>query len=267
MLLSQLLGAEQSLNINDLPIKNTIASARSIFDAGLGISSSDLLANEIDTLRPFSDELFNAALSEPMFRKIHDAYLSPYTDQPIVSTKVSAGIIYIVRNPLDVLVSYHYHLNKSIESTLITLNGAGNKEKKARDGIKAQFEQYMGGWSHHVLSWTQQKKIPICVVRYEDLLADPQQHFATALEFAQIKTDTHSLKQAIDNTSFSKLKQQEASSRFAETPRDNDQFFRKGKAGGWRNYLTPCQVEQIIEVHGTVMHSLGYLDKDNKPIF
>ncbi|MEY8252299.1 MAG: sulfotransferase domain-containing protein, partial [Colwellia sp.] len=110
-------------------------------------------------------------------------------------------------------------------------------------------------------------KIPICVVRYEDLLADPQQHFATALEFAQIKTDTHSLKQAIDNTSFSKLKQQEASSRFAETPRDNDQFFRKGKAGGWRNYLTPCQVEQIIEVHGTVMHSLGYLDKDNKPIF
>ena len=123
LFLNQLLGPEQQLNINDLPIKNTIASARASFDAGLGISSSDLQPSEIDTLRPLGDELFNAALTEPMFRKIHDAYLSPYTHQPIVSPNISAGVIYIVRNPLDVLVSYHYHLNKSIDATLQRLNG------------------------------------------------------------------------------------------------------------------------------------------------
>ena len=125
----------------------------------------------------------------------------------------------------------------------------------------------MGGWSHHVLSWTQQTQIPVCVIRYEDLLADPLTHFAAAVKFAQIKPDDNSLKQAIENTRFSKLKQQESTIRFAETPRHNNQFFRKGKAGGWRDYLTAVQVEQIIETHRNVMHSLGYLDKHNNPVF
>lgn len=265
MFLNQLLGSEQTLNINDLPIKNTIASARNGFDASLGINSSDLLQQEIDYLRPFSDELYSNAVESTTFRKIHDAYISPYTHNPIISTKISAGAIYIVRNPLDVLVSYHYHLNKSIEATLKILNGLN--ENRNRRGIKSQFDQYMGGWSHHVNSWTKQNDMPVHIVRYEDLLTDPFTHFKTAMKFLQIERDDTLLKLAIENTRFDKLKQQESKVRFVETPNQSQQFFRKGVAGAWNGYLTSSQVEQIISTHSVVMKELGYLDKYLKPVF
>lgn len=267
LFLNQLLGPEQEININDLPIKNTIASERTGFDSALGINSSDLLPEEIDTLRPDADKILNEELNNVIFRKIHDAYLSPYTHKPIISTKISAGVIYIIRNPLDVLVSYHHHLNKSIDKTLIRLNGQDHNIDQLHNGIKLQFKQYMGGWSHHVLSWTQQTSLPVCVIRYEDLLTAPLVNFAKATRFAAIDTTEDSLIQAIENTRFDKLKQQELSSRFIETPHHNSHFFRKGIAGSWRECLTSTQVEEVISKHSSVMKSFGYIDEHNRPLF
>lgn len=267
LFLNQLLGPEKQLNINDLPMLSSIASARDGFDAGLGVNSSDMLPAEIDSLRPFSDQLFNNFADSKVFRKIHDAFISPNTKQPIVSTSISAGVIYIVRNPLDVLVSYHYHLGKSIAETMKLLNGNNSNENQQLNRIKIQFEQYMGGWSHHVLSWIEQTQVPVCIIRYEDLLNDPLTHFNKATSFAQIKHSQCDLKQAVDNTHFEKLKKQESKGRFAETPNHNNNFFRKGIAGGWREYLTEEQVQEVIKNHSTVMTKMGYLDKQNTPVF
>lgn len=267
LFLNQLLGPEKQLNINDLPMLETIASARNGFDAGLGVNSSDMLPAEIDSLRPFSDQLFNSFADSKVFRKIHDAFVSPNTEQPIISTTISAGVIYIVRNPLDVLVSYHYHLGKSIDETMERLNGSKRYENQQQNGIKIQFDQFMGGWSHHFLSWTEQTQVPVCIIRYEDLLADPLTHFNKATHFAQIAHTQMELQQAIDNTQFDKLKKQESKHRFAETPNHNSHFFRKGTSGGWREYLTEEQVQQVISNHSIVMQILGYLDEQNNPVF
>lgn len=266
LFLNQILGPEQQLNINDLPIKNTIASDRISFDAGLGITSSDLLPSEIDYLRPACDELFNQSLTAPMFRKIHDAYTSPYNLQPIVSTNVAIGVIYIVRNPLDVLVSYSHHLNKSIDATLHRLNDTKTTNKPIKE-VKTQLNQYMGGWSHHVLSWTKQTDIPVHLVRYEDLLEDPFKHFSLAMEFANVDCDIKAIKRAIENTRFEKLQGQESSGRFSETPRHNNRFFRKGISGSWREELTESHVSEVISHHKSVMQSLCYLDEDDAPVY
>ncbi|BDX07613.1 sulfotransferase domain-containing protein [Planctobacterium marinum] len=267
LFLNQLLGPAQQLNINDLPIQNTIASARLGFDVGLGVNSSDLLPAEIDRLRPFNDELFNDASDSHIYRKIHDAFISPNTGHPIISTKVSAGVIYIVRNPLDVLVSYHYHLNESIDETMAYLNGQGESKSQHPNGIRSQFNTFMGGWSHHVLSWIGQTQIPVCVIRYEDLLSDPLTHFNKATRFAQIEHTQSELQQAVDSTQFEKLKAQESKVRFAETPSHTSHFFRNGIAGGWREYLTEAQVQKVVSTHSNVMQKLGYLDNQNNLIF
>lgn len=266
LFLNQLLGSEQQLNLNDLPIKTTIASDRFSFDAGMGINSSDLLPSEIDQLRPYCDELFNQALTEPMFRKIHDAYFSPHTHKAIVSAKITAGIIYIVRNPLDVLVSYSHHLGKNINYTLNRLNGKEDPFAPINE-VKSQFTQYMGAWSHHVSSWLNQTEIPVHLVRYEDLLAEPLKYFTKAIRFSQLDHSETEIKQAIENTSFEKLKEQEANGRFVETPRHSNNFFRKGVSGGWRSDLSSMQVEHVINCHKEVMESLGYLNQDSTPVF
>ena len=267
MFLNQLIGPEQALNLNDLQLIDTIASSRQVFDTALGVNSSDMLSTEIDYLRPFSDEIFNECANSKVFRKIHDAFISPYSNQPIIPTTVSAGIIYIIRNPLDVLVSYHYHLNKTIDETMQHLNGQDDSIDQRKAGIKTQFHQYMGGWSHHVLSWAQQTSVPVCVIRYEDLLKDPVTHFNKATRFSQISHTKEELEKAIQETQFEKLKQQESKARFAETPNHSNQFFRKGRSGSWREYLSKRQLEQVLTSHAEIMRKFGYLDELNNPVF
>ncbi|MCH8946975.1 MAG: hypothetical protein IH789_05005 [Acidobacteria bacterium] len=43
------------------------------------------------------------------------------------------------------------------------------------------------------------------------------------------------------------------------------EFFRAGKAGGWRKVLTEAQVAQMIEAHRKVMIEHGYLTESGKP--
>ena len=50
-------------------------------------------------------------------------------------------------------------------------------------------------------------------------------------------------------------------------PIDNRVFFRKGRVGGWRDKLTPEQVQRLIDDHRDVMKEHGYLKKGDKPAF
>ena len=45
----------------------------------------------------------------------------------------------------------------------------------------------MGSWAFHVKSWTNQEKLPIIVVRYEDLVKSPHKYFFQIAEFLKAK--------------------------------------------------------------------------------
>ena len=79
--------------------------------------------------------------------------------------------------PLDVVVSYAHHRQKSIDATMQWMNEPAAAEGKVARGIHTQLPQLLTTWSGHVTSWLDQEELPVHVARYEDLLADPMAGF------------------------------------------------------------------------------------------
>ena len=67
------------------------------------------------------------------------------------------------------------------------------------------------------------------------------------------------LSQAIELSSFERLKKQESEGGFRERPKVAKQFFREGKANQWKHVLTRSQIRRIIAAHQVQMRRFGYL--------
>ena len=107
-----------------------------------------------------------------IFVKTHQAIVVD-RGHPTINFAVTAGAIYIVRNPLDVAISYAHHLGQPIDFAIDFLN-----LKNAETSVTAkQVYEVYGSWSQHVLSWTRKPHPAIYVMRYEDMLGEPAKNF------------------------------------------------------------------------------------------
>lgn len=163
--------------------------------------------------------------------------------------------IYIVRNPLDVAISYAHHLGKPIDFAIDFLN---LKNAETSGTAKQVYEVY-GSWSQHVLSWTRKPHPAIYVMRYEDMLGDPKKTFGALARHLLFTPTDEQLADAIDRSSFEKLKEQEEKAGFLERSEKAERFFRDGRAGQWKEVLTPAQIARIVDAHKEQMERFGYL--------
>ena len=175
---------------------------------------------------------------------------------PTVNFAVTAGAIYVIRNPLDVAISYAHHSGSPVDAVIERMAEA---DAETDGGDTAVYEVH-GSWSQHVWSWTRNPHRALHVIRYEDMLADPQKTFAAVAQHLLLTPTRRQLAKAIERSSFARLREQEQASGFRERPPTADQsFFREGRAGQWKEVLTSAQVERIIRDHGEQMQRFGYL--------
>jgi hypothetical protein len=173
-----------------------------------------------------------------------------------INFDVTAGAIYIVRNPLDVVISYAHHAGTSIDDAIERMSTTDAET----DGSPIAVYEVQGSWSQHVWSWTRNPNRALRVVRYEDLLTDPKREFAAIAEHLLFKPTAVQLKKAIKATSFASLRAQEQQKGFRERPPTaNRSFFREGRAGQWKEVLTEVQIDRIVRDHGEQMQRFGYL--------
>ena len=243
---------------------------RDEFDEHLGVSSADMTDDEMSrhlpTFRTTLAECLLAARSgaeqqspqEPAFVKTHEVYRLP-DGAPRFPAKVPVRAVYLVRNPLDVAVSYAHHLNWPIERTIKGMNNPNAREAHLAHGIYPVIPEPLTTWSNHVASWTEQKALPVHVARYEDLLADPHRQFGAIVRFAGLDWDGPRLERAIDHSAFHRLRAQEAAEGFYEKQPSAPSFFRAGMAGGWREKLASEQIRAIVDAHGNIMEQFDYL--------
>lgn len=253
------------LQTNDAPasintlIGGPIAGDREAFDECLGLKSSDMSPDEVLRYRP----LFHTRLAEelpfPAFVKVHDAYIHLPCSAALFPASATSDVVYLVRNPLDVAVSYAHHRNRSIDDTVRWMNDSAAAESDSATGIFHRLQEPLTTWSGHVASWLDQEELPMHVARYEDLLADPHAAFGRIVRFAGLEWDGSSLARAIDRSAFPRLRVEEAESGFREKQPTAPTFFRAGVAGSWRTTLTPRQVRALVNAHGPMMERLGYL--------
>src|SRR5262249_30863750 len=131
-----------------------------------------------------------------------------------INFDVTAGAVYVVRNPLDVAISYAHHSGVTVDDAIKRL-AATDAETAGSDSAVYEVQ---GSWSQHVWSWTRNAHRAMQVVRYEDLLADPQQGFGAMARHLLLDSTRHRLDQAIEQSSFARLQAQERDKGFRERP-------------------------------------------------
>jgi aryl sulfotransferase len=260
------------VDINDLPERGGIASARGPFDYLTLIDSGLLTYDEVDNLRPriyeelaggAPDDEYDAPEEAQPVRlvKVHDAYTVTQNGEPLLAgLRGAQGAIVIVRDPRDVAPSLANHNATSIDDAIAFMNDAGaalcSKPKKLHN----QLRQQLPGWSGHIATWLDQTDIPVHLVRYEDMKADAAGVLTRALAFAGHPAPADRIDQAVALADFSQLRQQEEERGFREAPRarPGGNFFRKGQSGSWRDELTAEQVARIEAAHAPMMRRLRY---------
>ena len=248
--------------INDLP--NFILGDNLLLHYAqfTGRRAEDLDAEDIARLRPQIHQWFARSRREDVFVKTHNA-VCVIDGVPVITPTATAGAVYVVRNPLDVAVSFAHHYQISYDRAVESLSDEGYCLPPA-NGL---LPQYLTSWSKHVLSWTEAPGLTRHVMRYEDMLARPLKVLGELTEFLGLPKDIPRLKRAVRFSSFEELSSQERKDRFVESrPDGKTAFFRQGKAGAWREVLTEAQAERLVEHHRATMAAMGYLDEAGAPI-
>jgi hypothetical protein len=173
----------------------------------------------------------------------------------IVDPVLTRSAVYILRNPVDMVLSYARHYGLPVDKAV----GAIARPSNMILADKGSTPQIIGNWSDHVNGWTRARRFPVLTIRYEDLHADPHAQFGKVLELLGVPVDPERLDKAIRFSSFKEMRRQEEEHGFVEKSKSADRFFASGRAGAGREELAPELVQQIERDHGEVMKKFGYL--------
>jgi hypothetical protein len=222
----------------------------------LGVNIDD--HNEIIKNSIRAQESFNKKESVG-FVKTHNMLYNFNKKYPFTNLDNTLGVIYIVRDPRNVVLSYARHLKVSIEETVKFIT-----KGKANDMF------FMGNWSENYLSWKGFKQYnKYLLIKYEDLISNREETFSKILKFIfslrkiNLSIDHNKLNNVLSTTSFEYLKKLEKEKGFRESMKDKDgnniPFFDKGKSRDWANSLDKDMTAEIEKTFNKEMIELGYL--------
>jgi hypothetical protein len=189
------------------------------------------------------------------FVKTHNARVAP-EGVALIPDRYTRSAIYIIRNPLDMVLSYARHYGITHEDAAGKICHPDNANLPTETSVA----QYLSSWDTHVKTWMAYAPWKRLLLRYEDLLDDPEAQFTKVLELVGVPVDAERLARAIRFSSFDELSKQEEAEGFIERPKESDKFFRKGQKDQWKTDLDPALADMIREKMGETMKRYGYLE-------
>lgn len=261
LLLANLLSPDDDpVDINSIPLNSPALVYRpDIEDAAL-VDTGLLTPDEVDLLRPRVIDSLAAEAAGCLYIKVHDAYRRNAAGEPVLGRGAGRVALYVIRDPRDVAVSLSFHNGDSIDKAIARLNSRSHTLSDARDRGTSQVPQLLMDWSGHVDSWTGQRDLPVHVLRYEDLRTDPVGTFGAAVAFLGLDLPSAAMELAVHRSDFTGLQRQERQAGFMERwSNSTAPFFRSGRAGIWKEALTPAQQQAIVAAHRPVMARFGYI--------
>jgi hypothetical protein len=215
---------------------------------------TELTKEEVALLRPRAHAAMTAAFPDTVLVKTHNALVED-RGTSMITLEHTAGAIYIVRNPLDVAVSYSRHYGVSLEEAVAAMNRPGNQSIANQENFVYELH---GSWSENVKSWTAAPNPALHVVRYEDMARQPLLAFAAIAGFLGLRVGPDRVAHAVERSSFAVLTEQEQRSGFRERSRKSDRFFDSGQVGRGRQILTPSLAESLCASHREQMARFDY---------
>lgn len=258
LLTNYLCDADEPADINSSFV-GAAASARHRFDEWAGVDAAVLPPDVVDRLRPEVYRCMARDADKMLFMKVHDRWTRVGSGVPMFPADVTLGVVYIIRNPLDLAASCAHHWGVPIADAVGTLCDGSAVATDVSRAAPDQLRQYFGSWSEHVSSWLDDSGLPLHVVRYEDLSADPCGAFDAVVKFCGLDYDEGKVAKAVRFASFGELRRQEAAAGFAErSSAAPGAFFRRGEAGSWHHELSASLAERLVAAHRATMDRFGY---------
>jgi hypothetical protein len=180
----------------------------------------------------------------------------------------TSSAIYIVRHPKDVLLSMLNYIRLDHELSQLSdadyakaFIGAGGDPLHLRFGF--------GTWEQNVFSWTGQRRIPLCFIRYRDLKDDAGKCLREMLTFLGEPIDNQRVARAVDLSTFERMRELEAREKsegrtgtvFAGTKDSmvrGRMFMNKGETGQTLRHLGADIDTAFDRRFGSSLWMLGY---------
>ncbi len=144
------------------------------FDNALGVKSTYFSDQEIEQLIPIAFEKISNNNNRPIVIKIHRYFQFSDDDYHSIYHDYSIGAIYIVRNPLEVCLSLSHHSQWDIDKCILKMSSPDfTLANYTENGVVGVFQENISTWSQHVVSWLDNNRLKIHLIKYEDLLQSP----------------------------------------------------------------------------------------------
>ena len=203
------------------------------------------------------------------FFKTHNAFGALNNNQ-FTDKENSIGAIYVIRDPRNVITSIKNHYELNSEQALKWMVNENNYiYDVAVDEDGYSDFQFISSWSTNYKSWTVQKKIPVKIIKYEDLLTKTYAvfkevvHFINKITNNNEKINNDKLKNSVNSTSFNKLRENEQKNGFSEaiTSKKNNKkipFFYLGPKNDWKKILDEDLKIKLNDVFKKNLVELSY---------
>ena len=235
-----------------LPWDTTTAYARMFVDK----APEELTPPEIAELRPKLHRWLARQQTLQPYVKTHSFYGVAY-GHPTFDQSVFGGAVYLIRNPLDVAPSLAKHFSYPVDNAIAVMG----ERLYVASGHDRGMPEPWGSWSINGRSWVDLSGGRVVVVRYEDLVAEPESQFARVLAHLELQATEVEVRAAVADTSLDRLEKLEQTGKFRNPSKQSERFFGVGARHDFTKKLTPEQARAIILAHGLVMERFGYLDE------
>ncbi|KAI5943708.1 Sulfotransferase 2B1 [Manis javanica] len=180
----------------------------------------------------------------------------PYYLVPRGLKKKKAKIIYVYRNPKDVMCSFFHFSN-----LMKTLKPSGNMEEFMELFLEGKV---MGSlWFDHVRGWYEHKNhFNIQFIMYEDMIKDLRSSILKVCKFLGRELSKEDMDAVVTQATFENMKSdpranyENALIKRPEIRRTHGHFLRKGTIGDWKNHMTVAQNERFDKIFQKEMKNL-----------
>jgi len=259
-LISSYYFSKDKFNLSDL---KTIPN----FSVNDFINNNLIIQNGVDVAKQWLNvqREINKNYKKTLFFKTHNACVA-INNNLFTDSNNTAGCIYVVRDPRNVITSYKNFEKKTYEEILYHMK---NKEAYLFSQKKSEFKsfEFIGSWADNYNSWFHNKLgIPICLIKYEDLVKDTLGELRKIIDFIanvqSIKNYSFNIEKAervVVDASFENLSKMERDGDFNEA-RSNQKFFNMGEKNNWQKLLSVSIKENIEQCFYSEMKELNYLN-------
>ena len=203
------------------------------------------------------------------FLKTHNSLITAFGND-FTSPKYSLGVIYIIRDPRNVVSSVKNHNDfKTYERALQFMQNENTVISDYKHLNNHAKTNIINSWRINYQSWLSDNRYRRMMIKYEDLIENPNQTLRDLIIFVNTicrfnnGIDNKKLENAIQSTTFEKLQNLENTGKFSENVystknKKKIKFFHLGPKNNWKDLLNKDLIKKMNTYYKEDLKKFSY---------